>query len=313
MFTKMEYVYTVYKEKSFTKAAEKLFVSQPCLSAAIKKIEKEIGQPLFERRYSDLRPTTIGQEYIKAAEKIMNIHQDFAQKVNDAGNMQLGSIKVGGSNYVSSYILPGIISAFSQLYPKIEVSLTEANSVALRKMINNEEIDIIIDSLDEAIPNCNCLPIAEEKILLAVPGSFKCNEGLEEYRFSPDDLYKANYHTENFPEISIDHFKDEKFILLKYGYSMYRHAMNIFNKSGFSPNVSFRLDQLSTSYSLTACGNGLSFVTDKLFKYHHYKDDVALYNIIGSGTRHLYITQKQSSSSSNIINKFIEVAKNVIG
>ena len=104
MFTKMEYVYTVYKEKSFTKAAEKLFVSQPCLSAAIKKIEKEIGQPLFERRYSDLRPTTIGQEYIKAAEKIMNIHQDFAQKVNDAGNMQLGSIKVGGSNYVSSYI-----------------------------------------------------------------------------------------------------------------------------------------------------------------------------------------------------------------
>lgn len=313
MFKKMEYVYTVYKEKSFTKAAQKLFVSQPCLSAAIKKIEAEIGQPLFERRYSDLRPTMIGYEYIKATENIMNIHEDFAKKVNDINNIQLGHIKVGGSNYISSYILPRIIGVFSELYPKIEISLVEASSVELRKMINSEEIDIIIDSMDEGIPNCDSLPLAEEKILLAVPGNLSCNNGLEKYRFSPDDLHNPDFNVEKLPGVSINHFKDEKFILLKIGNSMYKHATDIFNKSNFTPNVAFRLDQLSTSYSLTACGNGISFVTDKLFKYHHFKDDVALYNIVDSGRRHLYISQKQNHFTSNIISKFIDVAKDVIG
>ncbi len=312
MFRKMEYVYAVYKEKSFTKAAEKLFVSQPCLSAAIKKIEDEIGQPLFERRHSDLRPTIIGYEYIKAAEQIMNIYEDFTHKINDINSMQFGHIKIGGSNYVTSYILPRIIGVFSKMYPKIEISLVEASSVELRKMINNEEIDILIDSMDEDMPDCSCLPLTEEKILLAVPGNFSCNEGLEKYRFSPDDLNNPDFNAENIPSVSIKHFKNEKFILLKIGNSMYNHATDIFNKSGFTPNVSFRLDQLSTSYSLTACGNGISFVTDTIFKYHNFKDDVALYNIINSKKRHLYITKRQNLLTSNISDKFIDVAKNVI-
>ncbi len=313
MFNKMEYVYTVYKEKSFTKAAEKLFVSQPCLSAAIKKIEEKIGQPLFERRYSNLRPTTIGYEYIKAAEKIMNIHEDFAEKVNSINNIQFGHIKVCGSNYVSSYILPRIISEFSRLYPKIEISLTEASSVEMRKMINNEEVDIMIDSMDDETPDYNCYPLTEEKILLAVPAKFDCNTGLEKYRISPDDLHNPDFDIESIPKISIRHFQNEKFILLKIGNSMYKHATEIFAKSGFTPNVSFRLDQLSTSYSLTASGNGICFVPDKLFKYHHFKDDVFLYNIKDSGRRYLYVTQKQTAFTSNIINKFVEVAKDIIG
>ena len=81
MFKKMDYVYAVYKEKSFTKAAEKLFISQPCLSAAIKKIEDEIGVPLFERRYSSVRPTKIGLEYIAAIEQIKATQQDFLSKI----------------------------------------------------------------------------------------------------------------------------------------------------------------------------------------------------------------------------------------
>ena len=133
MFKKMEYVYTVYKEQSFTKAAEKLFVSQPCLSSAVRKIEEEIGIPLFERRYSAVRPTQIGRAYLETAEKIMNLERNFAAKVNDMNLPEHGSITVGGSNYVSSYILPLIVSRFSIDYPKINISLVETSSVELQK------------------------------------------------------------------------------------------------------------------------------------------------------------------------------------
>ena len=83
MFDKKEYVYAVYKEKSFTAAASKLFVSQPCLSAAIKKTEQQIGLPLFERRTGDLTPTKIGYEYLACAEKIMAIERSFADMLED--------------------------------------------------------------------------------------------------------------------------------------------------------------------------------------------------------------------------------------
>ena len=310
MFKKMEYVYTIYKEKSFTKAAKKLYVSQPCLSAAIKKLEDEIGLSLFERRSHDLRPTMIGYEYIRAAERIMDIQDDFSAKINEVTNMQCGKLKVGGSNYVSSYILPQIISEFSQCYPGIEISITETSSLELKKMLEAEEIDLVIDSMDEEPPSFECFPLAHEKILLAVPADNDCNKALNEFAITPDKIFKSGFDTA--PMVSINHFQDEKFILLKRGHSMYRHAWDVLSKADFTPNVCFRLDQLSTSYTLAASGNGVCFVTDRLFRQHRFKDNILLYNIENSGSRTLYIVKKRSSFASVITDKFIETAKTII-
>ena len=82
MFQKYEYVYAVYKEGNFTRAAQKLFVSQPSLSIAIKNIENERGAPIFERRASGVTLTEVGREYISAAEKIMEIESDFNNTVD---------------------------------------------------------------------------------------------------------------------------------------------------------------------------------------------------------------------------------------
>ena len=69
-FNRKEVIYTVYQEGSISKAAQKLFISQPSLSIMIRKIEDEIGVPLFDRTSKPLRMTQAGMEYIKAAEAI---------------------------------------------------------------------------------------------------------------------------------------------------------------------------------------------------------------------------------------------------
>jgi len=83
MFEKIDYVYAVYKEGNFTKAAQKLFISQPSLSVAVKGVEAEIGAPLFERSGARVTLTEVGREYIAAAEKIMSIRQDFEKRLGD--------------------------------------------------------------------------------------------------------------------------------------------------------------------------------------------------------------------------------------
>ena len=305
MFNKMDYVYAVYKEKSFTKAAEKLYISQPCLSAAVKKIENEIGLPLFERRYSSVRPTKIGLEYIAAVEQIKGIEQDFISKIQNTEHLQRGSVTIGGTNYALSYILPLIIKEFSKLYPKIEINLVETKSLELEKMLSDEEIDLFIDSFDYAPTTEDCFPLLKEKILLAVPSSFECNKSLEKYRYYPNSTCRPQ-------KISIKHFENENFILLKNGNNMHSHAMKIFKSVDISPKVIYKLDQLSTSYNLTMLGSGICFLTDTVFKFNPVPDNIVLYNLEESETRTLYIAKKKTRFLSHAMSEFIEISKQTI-
>lgn len=313
MFSKHAYVYEVYKQKSFTKAAEKLFISQPSLSAAIKKIEKSLGIPLFDRSSSQIKLTDAGREYISAVEKIMSIESDFTNRLNDISNLETGHISVGGSNYLSSYILPKIVTEFSKRYPKINVTLVESNSTGLCEMIAKEELDIVIDSFDESMSTYDGEILAKERLLLCVPAGFAINNKLKEYQIYPDDIYNNTVDIKSVPPVPINKFKSEKFILLKSGNDMHKRAMDIFRKSKINPTVLFSVDQLNISYLLVDSGMGLCFATDTLFKYGKFHKNVILYNVSKEhSTRTLYIAHKRNRYCTNAMTKFIEVAKEVI-
>ena len=92
MFTWKKYIYEVYREKSFSKAAQNLYISQPSLSARVKKVEKEIGFPLFDRSTSPLQLTEVGEVYIKAAEEIFQIEQRVENYINNLTTLKTGII-----------------------------------------------------------------------------------------------------------------------------------------------------------------------------------------------------------------------------
>ena len=92
MFVWKKYVYEVYKERSFTKAAQNLYISQPSLSARIKKIEEIIGEPLFDRSTTPLKLTEVGKVYIEAAEEITQIEQRVENYINDLAGLKTGNL-----------------------------------------------------------------------------------------------------------------------------------------------------------------------------------------------------------------------------
>ena len=309
MFKKAKYVLTIYKEGSFTKAAEALYISQPCLSAAIKQIESDLGARLFDRSTASVRPTLIGMEYIRTAQEILALEESFALRINEYNSLLTGKLRIGGSNYVCSYIIPYMINIFSQLYSNVAIELVEEHSSALSEMLADGKIDIIVDSYDSAPEGCIYTPLLSEKILLAVPKSFRSNDPIKDLAAKTSELYDGTQSAKNLDEISIEHFKDENFILLKNENSMYRHAMQIFKDSGVMPHVKLFLDQLSTSYFLCTQGGGCAFVTDTVFKYHSFNDPIYLYNIKGSKERTLGIAYKQDKYVSPVVERFVKTAK----
>ena len=119
MFQGREYVYAVYREKSFSRAAQKLFISQPSLSAAVKRAEDRIGYPVFDRSTKPLKLTECGEKYIAAVEKMLAAEQEFYHYVNDLGELKTGNLTLGGSSLFSSWILPQIMGRFSRKYPMV--------------------------------------------------------------------------------------------------------------------------------------------------------------------------------------------------
>ena len=80
MLRNMEYVYEVYKERSFTRAAKNLYVTQPCLSALVKKTEEKLGFPIFNRSANPLQLTEYGKEYIRYIERMQALENEFETK-----------------------------------------------------------------------------------------------------------------------------------------------------------------------------------------------------------------------------------------
>lgn len=312
MFSKYEYVYRVYKDGNFTKAAEKLYISQPSLSAAIKNIEKKLGAALFERTGQGVILTEVGREYIFASEQIMEIENEFKNKLNDIYNLESGHIRVGGSNYLSSYVLPQIINKFTSMHPNIEVTLVESNSCNLSKMAMAGEVDIILENLED-LGEFHEFPLVKEKVLLCVPKENKINDSLLKYQIAPESIHNNTVELDSVGSVSIDTFRNEKFILLKSGNDMYSRAMKIFEKKEISPIVAFSVDQLNMSYALADSGIGLCFVTDTFFKYGKFHENVVLYNISEEKERRtLYIAYKRNKYCSKAMKEFITVAKEVI-
>ena len=184
MFTWKHYVYEVYKEKNFSKAAQNLYISQPSLSARIKKIEQQLGAPLFDRSTTPLRMTEVGEFYIDAARKMFQIEQDMENYINDLHTLKSGNIAIGASNLFAAYTLPPIITKFRQQFPDVNIRLTEGNTVQLEELLCNNTVDLVFDNnhYDSALYDKEFYN--EEFLLLAVPGTFPIHERLRTYKLT---------------------------------------------------------------------------------------------------------------------------------
>ena len=184
MFREMRYVYEVYRERSFSRAAQKLYISQPSLSLMIKKAEERVGSPLFDRSTMPIGLTEAGRQYIRAAEQIMEIEGSFQQYISDTEACLSGTLALGGTTLFTSYVLPPLISAFSDRFPRVQVRILEAHTAALERELREGELDFVMENcaFDPAV--YDSIAYRAERLLLAVPASFAVNEAAAAYRLT---------------------------------------------------------------------------------------------------------------------------------
>lgn len=168
----MEYIIQISEERSITKAAEKLFITQSALNQQLQKLEKELGLPLFVRTRSDWHLTPAGEIYINTARQILNLKKDAYSQIQDlkeSGNrrISLGLIPERGVNMFTA-----IYPEFHRKFPDIRIEPVECNVRTMQNLITRNELDLGLITLVESQKDDNTyLSMAEEEIFLAVPAS----------------------------------------------------------------------------------------------------------------------------------------------
>lgn len=309
MFQGMEYVYEVYLEKSFSKAAEKLFISQPSLSANVKRVEHHIGYPIFDRSTKPLSLTECGVQYIKAVEKIKSIQNEFEGFANDWGDLKKGTLTLGGSNLFSSWILPSLIADFARRYPLIQISLVEENTANLARMLRHGQLDLMLDSsvLDATIYGYR--KFQEEHLILAVPGAFPINNTLRSYQLPVEDILSKKFLEESCPPVPLTRFKSEPFIMLKPENDTGKRARMICQNNLFEPNIILEMDQQMTSYNITCSGMGISFIGDIMLSKVPLTSDVVYYKLpAGESSRDIRFYWKNGRYQTRAMEEFLKMA-----
>lgn len=309
----MTYIYEVYKEKSFSQAAKNLFISQPALSAYIKKTENELGIQIFDRTSLPVRPTEAGELYIKAIQRIMAVEKDLSVQLAELSNLERGHLVVAGANFFSAYILPPILHSFIQKYPKIDIQITESDSTSLYTEAVQDNIDLILDAgvCDQNLFQTELL--CSERILFAVPASNPLNHSFTDMALTREDILNKKHLSADHPCVPLDAFGQERMILLRKGHDLHTRSISICERAGFTPHNPMYLNQLSTSANIAAQGLGCCFVTDTLIQYGPLKDDSLLfYNLNDKDAcRDMFIAYQTNSIRNKVMDKFIQVAKEI--
>lgn len=166
-FLSMDYFITVAREKSFTKAAEHLHITQQTLSAHIAGIEKELGTQLILRNVP-LRLTYAGEVFLKYATDFQQKYSDMQKEFQDITKNTKGKLRIGIGYTRGRAIMPLLIDEFQKIYPLIQIELIEDSNEMLQKYLLDREIDLAIASFPDSLPGIELYPFYHEEVALLI-------------------------------------------------------------------------------------------------------------------------------------------------
>ena len=233
----LKYFVKIVEHRSFTKAAQDCSVSQPALSQQIAKLEKELGQPLFERQGRTIQVTAAGSLLKGHADKILQLVDDAKKQITDDG--QTGQIRMSAIPTVGPYLLPRIIDRVSREFVSASFVVSEEVTADLLKSCSNGDVNVGVVALPAEAKYLSVEPLFREELLLALP---------------------AGHRLSSQAEIRLTDLQDEPFIFLNEAHCLAENIEKFCNQQRFQPIVTTLIHQLMTVQNLVALGHGVSFV-----------------------------------------------------
>lgn len=282
------FVTVVDSSNNLTRAAEKLYTTQPAVSMALKEIENEFGIILFDRLNRRLVLSAAGKEFEKYARRILNLEENLEQVMNSWG--EEGKIYIGSSITIGSNFMPDYVRTFSLLHPKARVFVKVYPSDILMDMLKQNEIDFALLESDINEDDLVSEPFLEDRLVVITPNN---------------DFFL------HYGEMDLESFCKENLLLREKGSGVRNMIDLICEMNGLDINPYW--ESMSTNAIIKAVIRSLGISVLPLSMVRQYLDDglVLAKRLKGIDlTRKLYIVRHKDKMSSALVEDFIDMVRN---
>ena len=297
-------ILSVYRNKSFTKAASELGISQPALSAAINKIEKKMGIRIFERKQKPIQPTEEGMVLIDYLKKAHLEYESCFNKIADITQNKNRELAVGAPvMYTNTYLLDKIVK-FNKKYPNCKMSVYNATLPELVDMCEEGMIDCFICTYDKVEPDLAIEKVSTERICLCVPKDWEINERMKQYQITVGEEANGN-------EINWKEFSGLEMISLMDNQPLQKKINLFLQKEKVSTDRRMIVNQIIFGIELAAQGLGMIFCSEDTIKNCQNREKLCIYPLPDyMAERNIYVAYNKNYYLSEMCNAFINTLKN---
>lgn len=287
----LRYFIAVAEELHFSRAAERLHISQPPLSQQIRDLEEELGIKLFERTKRQVLLTEAGKVFLDRSYLVLGQLEQAIEATQKIGRGEIGRLVIGFVDSAMYTVLPEILRIFREQFPAVELRLHELTTAQQIEALHHKQVDIGIVRSAISEPGLSVECLLPESLVLALPETH---------------LLAAH------PQVSLSDLADESFILFpaKMGPVFYEQIIYLCQQAGFRPKVAQEAVQMHTIIGLVAAGLGVAIVPASLQNFHRSGVTYRPLQEQISNTG-LYLTWRQHDSSP-VISAFLDLVRKTI-
>ena len=294
----LEYLTAIAKHGNISRAAEALYISQPTLSIFLHKLEENVGTPLFERIGKGLVPTYAGTLYLRFAQEVLYREQQLQNDLYAASLEQLGRLRVGMHKKRTLYLVPAVLMEFQKQYPNIEVSIVEADSLDMERLLLAGELDLAICNRYFSSDRIQTYNIYEDRLLCVTRQDH------------PAAKHAIPCPGQPYPYLNLKFLENETFIFQKPEQSTRVFTDYALAYTNVKPKKRLIIENMDAASQLAAEGYGIAFTTKSYAHFFHYFKPVDYYMVGDLNTYfNIFIARNTFSVLPAYSEYFIELVK----
>jgi DNA-binding transcriptional LysR family regulator len=234
----LRYFVTVVRAGTFTRAAERLYITQPSLSEQIRKLETELGSQLFQRLGRRLALTAAGEAFLPHAEKVMAEVEQARIRIEEVRGLRLGRLSIGAFPSAAARLLPRFVADFRRRYPGVEVVLREGNhSSDFEQQVHDGELDLAVVRLPGRRTDLDERLLVRDPMVVLVPSGHRLTDQRS---------------------VSLAELAEELFVATRPGHGLRELLDRCCLQAGFEPRVALETEHLGSLIGLVLAGVGVT-------------------------------------------------------
>ena len=289
------YIHHVIREGSLTKAAEKIGISQPALSAGISSLEKKIGFRVFDRNSNPIQLTDEGQIYFSYLKQKNALTSDFETRIKAHQGTRDNHVVIGAPVVYSDSIVAESVCSLLENHPDYDISIITAPLNRLIELAEDGKLDCFISTSEKLPIEFESRIIKQEQLFLCIPRKIEISKYFEKFTAAPLDMAE------------LSRLKDENFIFLEKNQPIQLLVGEALSKLGFKLKNHVTVNQVSVAVQLATKGAGCCFATEDALNLSSIREQLIICPLAFIPSRSLFVGYHKDFYQTKACKKLISI------